>query len=144
MRKIAKGFTLIELMIVVAIIGILAAVAYPSYTEYVRRTHRAEIASLLSEQAQALERFYSRTGQYSDVAAAGGNAAVTLTLSAGNGFYTIAAPVRTAQAFTLSATPVATSVMKNDKCGVFTIDQTGKRDNTGLANGTASKDCWSR
>jgi len=144
MRNISKGFTLIELMIVVAIIGILAAVAYPSYTEYVRRTHRAEIASLLLEQTQALERHYSRTGQYTNVAAAGGNAAVNLSISAGNSYYTIATPVRDAQAFTLSATPVATSVMKNDKCGVFTIDQKGKRDNTGLATGTASKDCWSR
>ncbi|WP_341521302.1 type IV pilin protein [Pseudomonas sp. G.S.17] len=143
MRKIAKGFTLIELMIVVAIVGILAAVAYPSYTEYVRRTHRAEIASLLSEQAQALERFYSRTGQYTDVAAAGGNPAMTLTIPAGNGFYTIV-PGRAAQSFAMTATPVATSVMRNDKCGVFTLNQLGVTGNTGLANGTTSKDCWSR
>ena len=143
MRKIAKGFTLIELMIVVAIIGILAAIAYPNYTEYVRRTHRAEIASLLSEQAQALERFYSRTGQYTDVAAAGGNPAVTLTLSAGNGFYTIA-PGRAAQSFAMTATPVATSVMRNDRCGVFTLNQMGVTGNTGLANGTTTRECWSR
>lgn len=143
MRNTSKGFTLIELMIVVAIVGILAAIAYPSYTEYVRRTHRSEIAGLLSEQTQQLERHYSRTGQYTDVAASGGNAAVTLTLSAGNGYYTIV-PVRAAQTFSLTATPVGTSVMKNDKCGMFTINQTGKRDNTGLANGVTSKDCWSR
>ncbi len=60
MRATSRGFTLIELMIVVAIVGILAAIAYPSYTEYVKRTQRSAIASLLSEQTQALERFYSR------------------------------------------------------------------------------------
>lgn len=143
MQKIAKGFTLIELMIVVAIIGILAAIAYPNYTEYVRRTHRAEIASLLSEQTQSLERFYSRTGQYADVAASGGNAAPTLAISAGNAYYTIT-PVRAATTFSLTAAPIATSVMKSDKCGSFVIDQTGARSNTGMASGVTTKDCWSR
>ncbi|HEX8596398.1 MAG TPA: type IV pilin protein [Pseudomonas sp.] len=143
MRKTARGFTLIELMIVVAIVGILAAIAYPSYTEYVKRTHRAEIASLLSEQTQALERHYSRTGQYTDVAASGGTAAVTLTLSAGNAYYIIT-PVRAAQTFTLTAAPAATSVMKGDKCGSFVITNTGERSLSGNASSVTSKDCWGR
>lgn len=140
MRSRSTGFTLIELMIVVAIVGILAAIAYPSYTEYVRRTHRAEIASLLSEQTQALERFYSRTGQYTDVPAAGGNPAIPLTLSAGNAYYTITAE-RADRTFTLTATPVATSMMNGDKCGNFTITNTGKLGNS---TNLPSKDCWGR
>lgn len=131
MRNISKGFTLIELMIVVAIIGILAAIAYPNYTEYVRRTHRAEIASLLSEQTQSLERFYSKNGSYTDATG----------VSTGNAYYTIAKTLN-AQDFTLAAT--GKGVMLNDKCGVFTITNTGARTNPGATNGTTSKDCWSR
>ncbi|MCD5972299.1 MULTISPECIES: type IV pilin protein [Pseudomonas] len=136
MRSRSTGFTLIELMIVVAIVGILAAIAYPSYTEYVRRTHRAEIASLLNEQAQALERYYSRYGGvYSDAPNS-----PALTLSAGNAYYTIV-PERAAQTFTLTAKPNAGSMMNGDKCGNFIITNTGAISNS---TGLASKDCWGR
>ncbi|MDY7561912.1 type IV pilin protein [Pseudomonas sp. 10B1] len=141
MHKRIKGFTLIELMIVVAIIGILAAVAYPSYTEYVKRTHRSEIAALVSATAQSMERFYTRNGQYSDVV---GPPAVALTLPAGNGYYTLAATVRTAAAFTLTATPIAGTMMAGDKCGNFVIDNTGLRSNTAVTGGATSQICWGR
>ena len=131
MRATTKGFTLIELMIVVAIVGILAAIAYPSYTEYVKRTHRADIATLLSEQSQILERWYSRNGVYN------GNPGPTL--SGGNTYYNIV-PTLQAQSYSLAAT--GKGMMLNDKCGVFTITNTGERTNPG---GTATpKECWGR
>ncbi|MGY2170102.1 type IV pilin protein [Pseudomonas gingeri] len=133
MRRASKGFTLIELMIVVAIVGILAAVAYPSYTEYVRRTHRYEIAELLYEQAQTLERFYSRNATY--VGALG--------LSNGNTFYGIV-PVLNATSFTLTATPVAGLMMASDKCGTYTLNNLNQPANTGAAAGVTVKDCWGR
>ena len=52
MRKVHQGFTLIEVMIVVAIIGILSAIAMPSYTEYIRRGHRTEARASLLQMAQ--------------------------------------------------------------------------------------------
>ena len=125
----ARGFTLIELMIVVAIVGILAAIAYPSYTEYVRRTHRTEIAAILMEQSQALERYFTKTGSYKDA---------TVTVS--NAWYKVAL-LSDATTFTLTATPVPESMMNGDKCGNFQITNTGLRTNsTGLSN----KDCWGR
>ncbi|QXI29373.1 type IV pilin protein [Pseudomonas vanderleydeniana] len=132
MKQVAKGFTLIELMIVVAIVGILAAVAYPSYIEYSKRTHRTEIAGLLSEQAQNLERYYSRNGFYSNA-----------SVSTGNAYYSIAATLN-AQDFTLAATAAAGSMMVGDKCGGFTITQTGARSNPGASSGVTTKDCWGR
>jgi type IV pilus assembly protein PilE len=62
----SKGFTLIEVMIVVAVIGILAAIAYPGYTEHVRKTQRAEAAAALLDTAQLVERAFSQNGSYSD------------------------------------------------------------------------------
>ncbi|CAD5199359.1 type IV pilin protein [Pseudomonas sp. FEN] len=132
MQKISKGFTLIELMIVVAIVAILAAVAYPSYTEYVKRTHRSEIAGLLSEQTQNLERFYSKNGTYSGA-----------TVSAGNSYYTIAQTLN-ASDFTLAATAAPGSMMVGDKCGGFSINNAGARTNPGASAGVATKDCWGR
>ena len=141
MHRQSKGLTLIELIIVVAIVGILSAVAYPSYTEYVKKTHRAEITGLLLETAQHLERFYSRNGQYSDVV---GPPAVTLEVSAGNAFYAVVADRTNGQAFTLTATPIGTAMMKGDKCGSFVIDNTGKRDNLNMAGEAIALLCWSR
>lgn len=74
----AKGFTLIELMIVVAIVGILAAVAYPSYTRHVEATRRTDAQASLMAFAQAMERLYSEDGTY---AGADGDSTADITAS---------------------------------------------------------------
>ena len=133
MRRTVRGFTLIEILIVIAIIGIIITIGYPSLTEYVNKGRRAEVAGLLSEQAQILERFYSRNTTYSNA----------VGLSAGNEYYTII-PTLTAQNFLLTATRRADKAMASDKCGDFTITNTGVRGIPNAAAGLTTKDCWGR
>lgn len=146
-----KGFTLIELMITVAIIGILAAIAYPSYQEYVRRGNRAEARSILLENAQILERNYTTANRYDAVNPDGtGGAPLIFAQSpkpvstakyniAVNTGTRIAGACAAGQCFTLTAT--ATGIMAGDGCGNFRLDDTGARDASG-ALGTAA--CWER
>ena len=133
MRRFNRGFTLIEIMIVIAIIGIVITIGYPSLTEYVKKGRRTEVAGLLSEQAQILERFYSKNNVYTNATG----------LSAGNDFYTIT-PTLTDQTFLLTATRKAGSSMASDKCGDFTLTNTGVRSMVNATSGLTTKDCWGR
>ncbi|MBD9443449.1 type IV pilin protein [Pseudomonas sp. PDM04] len=133
MRISNRGFTLIEIMIVIAIIGIVITIGYPSLTEYVKKGRRAEVAGLLSEQAQILERFYSRTNLYTGATG----------LSAGNDYYTLT-PTLADQTFLLTATRKAGSAMAGDKCGDFTLTNTGVRSMVNATSGLTTKDCWGR
>ncbi|WP_448111616.1 type IV pilin protein [Pseudomonas lini] len=133
MRRSNRGFTLIEIMIVIAIIGIIITIGYPSLTEYVKKGHRTEVAGLLSEQAQILERFYSKNNVYTNATG----------LSAGNDSYTIT-PTLTDQTFLLTATRKAGSSMASDKCGDFTLTNTGVRSMVNATSGLTTKDCWGR
>jgi type IV pilus assembly protein PilE len=133
MRRSNRGFTLIEIMIVIAIIGIVITIGYPSLTEYVKKGRRTEVAGLLSEQAQILERFYSKNNVYTDATG----------LSAGNDFYTIT-PTLTDQTFLLTATRKAGSDMASDRCGDFTLTNTGVRSMVNATSGLTTKDCWGR
>lgn len=133
------GFTLIELMITLAIVGILAAVAYPSYREYVAKSRRAEAQALLMQSSQWMERFYAENYSYSTNTA--GVAVTDATMfparysqspASGIAAYTITV-TPTATTFTVTATRAGT--MAADKCGNFQITHTGVKQ---LATGTYS------
>ncbi|MGM0914345.1 MAG: type IV pilin protein [Pseudomonadota bacterium] len=127
----SAGFTLIELMIAVAIVAILASIAYPSYTSYVQKTRRTDAMSSLMQTAGQLERCYTVTNNYAS--AADGTACVPASQPSQEGFYTIAASAA-ASTYQLSADPTGTK-QDGDNCGVFTLDHIGNK-------GADATDCW--
>lgn len=128
-----QGFTLIEVMIVVVIIGILAAIALPSYQEHVRQTRRAEVSALLLENAQLLERHYTRNGSYDSGTITG---LISQSPSSGAAVFSIV-PTLTPESFILTATAVAGGVMAGDACATYTLNQVGQRT-------PADARCWRR
>ena len=138
-RYAARGFTLIELMIVVAIVAILTAIAYPSYTHYILKTRRGAAKACLSEYANYMERYYTTNMEY-DKAGAGG-AANTLpamdcnTAQQTANYYDYTLGNLAASTYTLTATPK--NGQSSDSCGALTLDQTGART---AARGDAT--CW--
>ncbi|PVY56205.1 type IV pilus assembly protein PilE [Simplicispira sp. 125] len=137
MRHQHQGFTLIELMIVVAIVGILAAVAYPSYAEYIRRGHRAEARAGLLQAAQWMERAATAKGTY-PLAADFPAALKTVP----NNRYDVSIASADGATFTLTATPKGAQV--GDKCGNYTLANTGLRGAKGVTTGDIVTECWGK
>ena len=131
-RPAQVGFTLVELMITVAIIAIIAAVAYPNYTQYAVRASRQAVQSELVQLANLQEKIYLNSNAYavSVTAAYNGTSAGGLGKTTGlssDAKYTITvSPSDTpGQTFTLTATPVSSSSQAND--GIVTLSSTGAK-----------------
>lgn len=134
--NVEKGFTLIELMIVVAIIGILAAIAYPSYQSHVEKTRRNLAEADLLELAQWMERRYATGFDYR--ASGGGSPTLPFSTSPRNTSEPTAYNINFAGAvtrngFVLRAQP--TSLQSGDRCGTLTVNEQG-------VEGADDNDCW--
>ena len=131
--RAARGFTLIELMVVVAVVAILVAIAVPSYSEAVRKGKRGQAKSDLVEAAQIAERYRTINNTYTglSVGTAGTDEIFDQSPKTGTADYNIATSgTPDATTFKLTATP--TGGQANDRCGVLSIDQAGvKRHSTG-------------
>ncbi len=125
-----RGFTLIELMITVAIVAILAAIAYPSYQQFVLRSNRTVARAALMDLAQKEERYYIRNRQYGTLSALG-YAADTVgvdsggrIVAAGAGLYDVQVTAATATNYALKATATGNQT-KDTACPSLTLDQAG-------------------
>lgn len=147
MEKIIKqkqpGFTLIELMVAVAIIGILASIAYPSYQDSVMKSRRADAKGVLLGLANAMERNFTITNSYLGAAAGSADTGTPgiYTIPAETAtYYAITISAALANSYTLSAAP--TGNQSTDKCGTLTLSHTGVKGISGAATGVSATDCW--
>jgi type IV pilus assembly protein PilE len=122
------GFTLLELMITVAIVGILAKLVYPSYVEYVKRGKRAELTTIMLASAQFMERYYTENRQYpSNDVFQERFRYVPPGASARNANYVLRLDESNQTMFKMSATRNATGAMNGDICGQFILDNFGRK-----------------
>lgn len=136
----SQGFTLIEIMIVVAIVAIIASIAYPSYQDSVRKSRRSDATAALAEAAAMQERIYSETNSYVDNSGLNRLVVNSDGQSSREGFYTLAVDVSacTGPRYTcFSITATASGAQANDSdCTSFTVNHLGQRSSS------PSADCW--
>jgi len=139
-----RGFTLIELAVVVGIVGVIALFAYPGFVEQVRKARRAEVQSVLVEAAQWLERYYSEHHQYHQGRLDQVDVALPQALRysprgvAASAHYAVSIEQVTATTFVLIAVPNAS--MADDPCGSYVLNQFGLKSNRGALRAQ----CWTR
>lgn len=147
-RRQVAGFTLIELMIAVAIVGILVRLAYPAYTQSVLKSHRAEAKAALLDLASREERYFSTANVYTDSAPLlNYSSSSTVTASApmavmtgATNYYTLSVVLGTGSSPSFVATATATTKQQADaKCKDFTLTQAGVQGVTGT---DSASNCW--
>ncbi len=136
--KNSKGFTLIELMIVVAIVAILAAIALPAYQNSVTKARRSEGKAMLLEAAQRQERQFTQYNQYAvDITVDTPPTKILINPNSANSYYSLTLTGASATAFTLNAVPQGGH--SDNECGTLSINQVGTKTISGT--GTVAG-CW--
>jgi len=146
-RPRSTGFSLIELMIVVAVIAVIAAIGYPSYVNSVVKTKRAAAEGCVAQYAAAMERYYTVNLRYDQDTAGNDNSLVGTPPAApldcssaqNSGADYDFSVVATNDTFTVTAKPQPAQAARDTACGTLSIDQLGTKSATGTG-GTAK--CW--
>lgn len=127
----ASGFTLVELIVVMAVVAILAAIAIPSYSQYVLRNNRAQAQVVMSQVASLQQQYLLNRRQYGSLADLGATVPADV---AAHYNVTVATdlPAVGSPTFTLTATPIGGQA--SDRCGTMTLDQAGAK--------TPASGCW--
>jgi len=123
MLKNKRGFTLIELIVVIGILGVIAAIAVPIYSSYRTQAYRTAAKAALVEGAQNMERLFTRTNSYVGATVGDTAAGDQIQQWTEGRKYQLSVPVLTATTFTLQATPTFTE----NKCGFLKITQKGEK-----------------
>jgi type IV pilus assembly protein PilE len=139
-RPAAAGFTLVELMVTMAIAAILAAIAIPAYNTSVRQSRRTEAKTALLDLAGREERYFNTNNAYTATAANLGYTG-TFPMVVGSGYYKVSIAVTAGAAgvlptYTISAVPATTDQLKDTQCLSFTLT------NTGAQGATTMPTCW--
>lgn len=127
-----NGFTLIELMIVVAIIGVMSAIAFPSYNSYMNKSRRADAKVGLSKIADRQERYYLQQDTYTTDLGA-----LKISTTSEEGYYTLAVDTADTNGFIATATAIGTQ-SKDTDCKTLSLSSTGLK----TATGDDTTKCW--
>jgi type IV pilus assembly protein PilE len=148
-RRHSQGFSLIELMIVVAIVGVLATLSVPAYQRHIARSNRAAAQAQLMQAAQYMQRFYAANDNYSIDRSGSKTVDQVMPANLQTSPQGAAPPLyqlnwtgydfTQTNTFTLTMVPVVGQSMANDPCGSFTITQTGLK---GVTGSWTVAQCW--
>jgi type IV pilus assembly protein PilE len=146
-RRLQAGFTLVELVVTMAILGILVSIAIPAYTSYVQKGNRPSAKTALLELASRQESYYALNNAYASQATTLGYSVSSIPVpSSSQNYYTVtvaSVSSGTVPGYTLQATPVTGSVQASDACAIYQLDHLGNKSNVTSAGAAVStSNCW--
>ncbi len=138
----ASGFTLVELMVVVAVVAILASIAMPGYASFTRQANRTDATKTMQLAAQSLERCYSQRFTYLGCNVNGTVVNNGSTVRSPNAFYNVTFAIPDAQDYALTAVAIAAPQTGDNQCAQFTLASTGQQSAKDSSNNNTTRTCW--